>query len=171
MEGDVSVFESLDSSAMIRIGKGVVGRWGDVLDVSVRDMAATSGLSTTPTPVRIGDFAGLQAGEVNENGSRTHGWWVRHGRLALVVEFRSTSPKYSVGVAAAILSTLVANRAAIDAHPLERDIYGYAGRVVGTAYGFIRKYRYPLAFLIKYRYPLAFLILAALALLMGAGRS
>lgn len=159
MDGEKHLFASPRHFATIRIDPGNVGRWGDV-HPTLRVFMMLKGIPGKPRPVRFGEFRGLHGGHVNEKGRRINLWCLGAGRLLIMIEFQSSSSTSTIAVAEEVLSSLAVEHAAVDAHPLERDVYGHAGRVVGTAIGYLW----------KYRHPLVLLVLAALLILMGGGR-
>jgi hypothetical protein len=157
MDGETSVLSSPDAKASVRVIQ-ILGRFGDISDEALAEGVKTAGFASRPTHVKVGDFVGLQAADPKAAHTH-HAWWVCAGRLAIFAEFRSSSPQYPVAVAAEILSSLRLDRTAVDSHPLETDIAGAAGRVSGTVYGYI----------LRYRYAVVFLVLAALLVLLRGG--
>ena len=137
VEGDVHTFKSPDSLATISMDSGTVGRWGPIDEADLRRALEASGVPGSPVNARLGDLRGYQVGHVNGQGRLTHIWAVRSGRFALVIELRSDSKRHDLEAIASILSEVVIDQSALDAIPVERDIYGFAGRIFGGAYSFV----------------------------------
>ena len=160
LEEGSHLFSSPDARATIRMGRGIIGRYGPFDDRALGAGMEGAALATPPSPVRMAGLDGLQAGTLDEQGYVKHAWMLSSGRFALAIEFQSESPQYGLAAASAILSTLVVNKGAVESVPQERDIAGSVGSALGTAYSYLR----------AYWWAIAFLILAALLVLAGGAR-
>ncbi len=147
MDRERHLFASPRHHATIRVDEGFVGRWGDVEPI-LGPLMWLRKIPGKPRPVRYGEFRGLYGGHVTDTGRRIDLWSLAAGRLALMAEFQSSSATTTIAVAEEVLSSLAVERAAVNAHPLEKDTWGALGRLLGTAAGMLWYYRYAIVFLI-----------------------
>jgi hypothetical protein len=133
---------------MFQMGPGVIGRSGSMSDSALRRAVRATGFPGTPIPTRVGAMEGFTASAEDGNGKTTHLWWLRSGRFGLIIQFDTTSSRFDVDLANAVLSTLLIDHAAVATQSVPLSYYGRGGRILGVVAAYAWMYRYAVGFII-----------------------